>query len=78
MRVGSEGVSGIELYLLDRSPLHTHKPVGDEAKGNEGRRTEIRRSGVRAGYRGAFSVPSGPFDTHPHASRMREVGVEYS
>jgi len=59
--------------------LHALKPVGDETKGHENRRAEIRRSGVRAGYREAFAVPSGPFDTqHPHASRMREVGVEDS
>ena len=60
--------------------LHTHRPVGDETKGHEDRRTESRRSGVRAGYRGDFEslLDRSTHNTHSHASRLREVGVEYS
>ena len=75
---GQRGFPALSCTFWTGHTLHTHRPVGDETKGHENRREEIR-SGVRAGYRGAFEVPSGPFDTqHPHASRLREVGVEHS
>ena len=69
VRVGSEGVSGIELYLLDRS--HTTHPQASRRR-DEGPREQAGGEPKR----GASGVP---FDTqHPHASRMREVGVEDS
>ena len=50
--------------------LHTHKPVG--RRRDEGPREQAGGEPKR----GASGVP---FDTqHPHASRMREVGVEDS
>ena len=79
VQVGSEGVSGIELYLLDRS--HTTHPQASRRRG-EGQRgqadgdpKERGASGVQGGVRGAFWTVR---HTTPTVSRLREVGVEDS